>query len=298
MTLQIFTDGASKGNPGKAGAGAVIFQDGVEIQRLTKFLGEKTNNEAEYSAVILALEAVKTLKLEKENILLFSDSEFLVRQLKGEYAVKAEKIKPLYDAVNSLRKGLQIKFQWVPRDNNKIADELANKAISDNGKKTQNNSTKSLETNIMTESKTRDDAKSQKKVNTISPQVSSRSSSPTSLLIDEAFFGKINCLKIQFNTQKECYFHLGLDTKGKWDWQKVKMSNNELGEIIWLLKRDIGKCAFFHSFGTSKTQIWCNKSEKGFSIKVDKVSKNLSIGEAEVLRVLLEEIIKLSIINS
>lgn len=298
MTLQIFTDGASKGNPGKAGAGAVIFQDGVELQRLTKFLGEKTNNEAEYSAVILALETIKDMKLTRENILLFSDSEFLVRQLKGEYAVKAEKIKPLYEQVDNLRQGLQIKFQWVPRDNNKIADELANKAISDEGKEIQKKSEKILETTTMAESKTRDDAKSQKKANTISPQAPSRSSVSTSLLIDEAFFGKINCLKIQFNNQKECYFHLGLDTKGKWDWQKVKMSNNELGEIIWLLKRDIGKCAFFHSFGTSKTQIWCNKSEKGFSIKVDKVSKNLSIGEAEVLRVVLEEIIKLSINNS
>lgn len=286
MTLQIFTDGASKGNPGKAGAGAVIFQDGVEIQRLTKFLGEKTNNEAEYSAVILALEAVKTLKLEKENILLFSDSEFLVRQLKGEYAVKAQKIKPLYDAVNSLISGIQIKFQWVPRDNNKIADELANKAISDSKNLDEQKSPEVQDSKVSSPS------------NLSSKTNSSRIKLENNqLYIDEAFFGKINCLKIQFNNQKECYFHLGLDTKGKWDWQKVKMSNNELGEIIWLLKRDIGKCAFFHSFGTSKTQIWCNKSEKGFSIKVDKVSKNLSIGEAEVLRVLLEEIIRLSVVS-
>ncbi len=285
MTIQIFTDGASKGNPGKAGAGAVLFQDGVELQRLTKFLGEKTNNEAEYTGVILALEAVRSLNLEGENIILFSDSEFLVRQLKGEYAVKADKIKPLFEQVDKLRQGLQIKFQWVPRDNNKIADELANKAIFDEGKTTQKKP-KVQDPKVPSPSNLSSE--------TNSPRIKLANSQ---LYIDEAFFGKINCLKIQFNTQKECYFHLGLETKGKWEWNKVKMSNNELGEIIWLLKRDVGKCAFFHSFGTSKTQIWCNKSDKGFSIKVDKVSKNLSIGEAEVFRILLEEIIKLSTVN-
>ena len=61
MVLQIFTDGASRGNPGEAGAGAVIFQNGEEIKRVVKYLGKKTNNEAEYTAVIEAIKVPKPM---------------------------------------------------------------------------------------------------------------------------------------------------------------------------------------------------------------------------------------------
>lgn len=257
MVLQIFTDGASRGNPGDAGAGVVIFKDGEEIKRIEKYLGKKTNNEAEYGAVVEALKYVTQNNLSGENILLFSDSEFLTKQLKGEYAVKSPKIKPLFEEVDKLRKNLKFNVNWVPREDNKIADSIANEAI-DNNKFNKNQQT--VDNSI--------------------------------LLLDKAFFGKINCLKIQLNNDFDCYFHLGLDTKGEWSWIKVKMSINELGDIIHLLRQEIAKCSFFHSFGDNKTQIWCNKSEKGFSIKIDKISKNLSIGESEVLRVILEEIIK------
>jgi ribonuclease HI len=305
MTLQIFTDGASKGNPGESGAGAVIFQDGKEIKRITKYLGKKTNNEAEYQAVIEALKEVVSMKT-NENILLFSDSEFLVRQLKGEYAVKAQTIKPLFEQVDNLRKNLQLKVQWVPRDNNKIADELANLAITNkNDREIAEKTTSTQQQTILTTQK-----KNSSLPNTSNPEstsiVSTASNVQTSqshktrskvsgapkLLVDKAFFGKINCLKIQFNSDKECYFHLGLEKNKVWDWQKVKMNSSELGDIIHLLKKEEGKCSFFHSFGTNKTQIWCNKSEKGFSIKIGSVSKNIATGEAEVLRIILEEIIK------
>lgn len=297
MTLQIFTDGASKGNPGIAGAGAVIFRDGKELKRLTKFLGKKTNNEAEYQAVIEVLKEVVSMNVD-ENILLFSDSEFLVRQLKGEYAVKAQTIKPLFEQVDTLRKTMNLKVQWIPREDNKIADELANQAITDKKdcipeKETQIGQITTREQFLSTNSR----APSSNSQGPTLKSLGSRVSSSPKLLVDKAFFGKINCLKIQFNSEKECYFHLGLEKNKVWDWQKVKMNSNELGDIIYLLKKEIGKCSFFHSFGTSKTQIWCNKSEKGFSIKIGQVSKNIVIGEAEVLRVLLEEIIKLTYIN-
>lgn len=113
-------------------------------------------------------------------------------------------------------------------------------------------------------------------------------------ILNKAFFGKINCLKILMNTQNETYFHLGIvnEDKKNWDWKKVKMSDSELGEIVNLLKKTTGTCSFFHSFKDQKTQIWCNKSETSFNIKIADVSKNLSKGEYETLRIILEECIR------
>ena len=113
------------------------------------------------------------------------------------------------------------------------------------------------------------------------------------LKLDKAFFGKINCLKIQMNQKDEIYFHIGISKDSKWNWIKVKMNDSELGEIINLLKKENGKSSFFHSFNENKTQIWCNKSNTGFSIKIKDISKNLTLGESEVLRIILEESIKI-----
>jgi hypothetical protein len=107
------------------------------------------------------------------------------------------------------------------------------------------------------------------------------------LIVDKSFFGKINCFKVQMNREKEVYFHIGIERESKWNWIKVKMSDMEMGEMIHLLNQKVAKCSFFHSFKESKTQIWCNKSETGFSIKIKDISKNLSIGEAEVLKIIL-----------
>lgn len=113
------------------------------------------------------------------------------------------------------------------------------------------------------------------------------------LKLDKAFFGKINCLKIQMNNFNDIYFHIGLlNQKEKvWSWIKVKMSDVEIGDIVNILKQDEGKCSFFHSFDDNKTQIWCNKSKSSFSIKIKDISKNLTVGEFEVLRILLERCI-------
>ena len=82
-----------------------------------------------------------------------------------------------------------------------------------------------------------------------------------------------------------------------WNWEKVKMSDIELGEIIHLLNQEEGKCSFYHKFADSKTQIWCNKSKESFSIKVNDISKNLSIGEFEVFKIILTEAIKIKNFN-
>lgn len=113
-------------------------------------------------------------------------------------------------------------------------------------------------------------------------------------ILNRAFFGKINCLKILMNEKKEVYFHIGLlDKNEMWVWKKVKMSDNELGDMINVLKKDIGACSFYHSYNNKKAQIWCKKSEKSFNVKINDVSKNLTIGEFEVLRVLLEQCIRM-----
>ncbi len=127
----VYTDGASRGNPGIAGCGAAISSPEGEEYEYTKFLGEMTNNQAEYHALILALENLT--KLGAKNIILRADSELMVKQLKGEYRVKHPNIIPLFKTIKKLLLFFtQVKFEHVKRENNKIADKLANQAIDDN----------------------------------------------------------------------------------------------------------------------------------------------------------------------
>lgn len=306
MVLNVFTDGASRGNPGDSGIGVAIYKDKELIDEIFEYTGKRTNNEAEYLALIKALQRVKEMK--ETNINIFSDSEFLVKQMKKEYRVKAEKIIPLNLMAVNLCQGLDIKFHWVPREDNVKADALANQAIDSKGRhraegqhahKEEGDSTvlgqnriARMENLISKEIKGQRDEE-------IKGEKSKNSSSlnhlnSLSLKVDKAFFGKINCLKIQMNSDNEIYFHIGLlnAKTNAWSWNKVKMSDSELGEIISVLRKDEAKCSFFHSFSEKKTQIWCNKTKESFSIKIGEVSKNLTAGEFEVLRIILEKCIK------
>lgn len=127
--LDIYTDGASRGNPGEAGIGMAFYKEGVYLEGVSKYLGVKTNNEAEYTAVIHALK--RALETGEKKIRLYSDSELLIKQLNGEYKVKSEKIIPLYQKVTNLLTSLKVEFHWVEREKNKEADMLANKAIDE-----------------------------------------------------------------------------------------------------------------------------------------------------------------------
>ena len=99
--LTIFTDGASRGNPGEAGAGAIIYgEQGVLIKKITKYLGTTTNNVAEYMALIIALN--EALALNGKVVHLFSDSELMVRQIKGIYKVRDRKMQALWREVKKL----------------------------------------------------------------------------------------------------------------------------------------------------------------------------------------------------
>ncbi len=130
-TWTIYTDGAAKGNPGPAGAGWVVIDSkGKTVLENKKYLGELTNNQAEYGALLLALE--DAVKVGANKLLLCADSELMVRQLKGEYKVKNDGLKPLFQkAVLTLSKFESYTLKYIPREQNSKADRLANEAIED-----------------------------------------------------------------------------------------------------------------------------------------------------------------------
>src|ERR1044071_2735558 len=124
-------DGAARGNPGEAGCGAVILDDaGSVVKELSCYLGHGTNNVAEYEALLMGLKELR--RLGKRKIRVQSDSQLLVRQLNGQYRVKDEKLKHLFDRVTHLlREFDQVRIVHVPRELNKLADRLANQGIDD-----------------------------------------------------------------------------------------------------------------------------------------------------------------------
>ncbi len=130
-----YTDGGSRGNPGPAALGVVMYDaHGVTIKAYGEALGVKTNNEAEYAAVISALKKIKqTLgkeKAKKTSVEVRMDSEFVMRQLNGVYKIEEERMFPLFIAVWNLRLDFEkIVFVHVPREKNKDADRMVNEAL-------------------------------------------------------------------------------------------------------------------------------------------------------------------------
>lgn len=128
--LQIYTDGGARGNPGPAGIGVVIWFGNELAGRHKSYIGEATNNQAEYKAVILALLEAKKLGAEEAEC--FLDSELVVKQLNREYKVKDKDLAPLFVQVWNLSLGFKkVTFQHVPREKNKEADKLVNEAIDE-----------------------------------------------------------------------------------------------------------------------------------------------------------------------
>ena len=127
--LIIYTDGAARGNPGPAGAGAVARDEsGVVVDEACRFLGRATNNVAEYSALILALERAGELGARELEIR--ADSELVVRQMKGEYKIRNDKLRELAQQVARLARGFdEVRYVHVRREQNRAADRLANRAI-------------------------------------------------------------------------------------------------------------------------------------------------------------------------
>ncbi len=131
MKYILYTDGAARGNPGPAGAGAYICRpDGTVVAELTEYLGETTNNVAEYAALLLGLK--KLIELKAEEIEIRADSELMVKQIKGQYRVKHPNLIPLYrEAVALLKKIPGYSIKHVFREMNREADRLSNLAIDD-----------------------------------------------------------------------------------------------------------------------------------------------------------------------
>lgn len=124
--LQIYTDGGSRGNPGPAACGVVILDEDEKLVKLNaKYLGQMTNNQAEYEGVITALRM--TAVMDVDEIDFFLDSDLMVKQLNGEYKVKSSNIKPLKSTIDKLLKQFKkVTFSHVRREYNKAADKLVN----------------------------------------------------------------------------------------------------------------------------------------------------------------------------
>jgi ribonuclease HI len=121
-------DGASKGNPGLSGAGAVIYKNGKEIWSSHKFVGYKTNNQAEYSGLILGLKGAITLGITSLSVL--GDSLLVINQVNNIYKVRSECLHELYKEAQALKTEFDfIEFNHVYREYNKRADELSNLAL-------------------------------------------------------------------------------------------------------------------------------------------------------------------------
>jgi ribonuclease HI len=129
-TLRLRTDGAARGNPGPAGAGILIEDDqGIRVQARHKWLGQMTNNQAEYHALIEGLKAVKDWKPDRLEIYL--DSKLVVEQIKGQYKIKEPELQKLNAQATQLLDGLQYEIKHVAREENRGADHLANMAIDE-----------------------------------------------------------------------------------------------------------------------------------------------------------------------
>lgn len=129
MKLIIFTDGGARGNPGPAAAGIVIKDPQEKIvSSFGEYLGEMTNNQAEYRALIFALEKAK--ELGASELQCFADSELMVKQLNYEYKMRNADLAPLFLKIHNLITGFKkISFIHIPREKNKEADKLVNQIL-------------------------------------------------------------------------------------------------------------------------------------------------------------------------
>jgi ribonuclease HI len=135
MKLIIHADGGSRGNPGPAACGVVIEDEqGKQIAKLGKSLGVRTNNQAEYSGVIAALELIKNILLAKNKVSLldfYLDSDLIVNQLSGKYKIKSPELAALAIKAKNLEKEISVSvtYKYIPREQNKTADKIVNQVL-------------------------------------------------------------------------------------------------------------------------------------------------------------------------
>jgi ribonuclease HI len=134
--IKVFTDGASRGNPGQAGIGIIVYnENGAVIEQSREYIGETTNNQAEYKALIKSLDVIKKIrdenKLKFDTVEFYADSELVVKQVNFEYQVKEPELALLNNKfhVKAKKLGISYSIQHIERALNKEADKLANIAI-------------------------------------------------------------------------------------------------------------------------------------------------------------------------
>lgn len=128
--MSIYSDGSSRGNPGPSGIGVIVCDEsGEAIKNISKFIGDTTNNVAEYNALIYGLQ--EALILRADEVIINTDSELLAKQLNKEYKIKDAVLRPLYEQARHLLTGFKkYEIKHINRTENKGADKLANKAVS------------------------------------------------------------------------------------------------------------------------------------------------------------------------
>lgn len=138
MTLQVYTDGGSKGNPGPSAIGVACFIDGTRVAAFRRDIGVATNNEAEYTALIEALERIVEWKKSDDTVLqkvdkieCFSDSRLMVNQVKGLFKVKESRIREFILKIRGLEQEIRLPIMYylVPREKNTEADQLVNNKL-------------------------------------------------------------------------------------------------------------------------------------------------------------------------
>jgi len=129
LSVVIYVDGGSRGNPGPSGYGVVVTDvEGTELETLHQFLGHHTNNFAEYSGLVAGLERAAAMGARQVEVR--ADSELMVRQMLGAYQVRSESLRPLFEEARRLARGFDhFTITHVRREKNRVADELANLAM-------------------------------------------------------------------------------------------------------------------------------------------------------------------------
>ncbi|MBU1018236.1 ribonuclease HI family protein [Patescibacteria group bacterium] len=128
-TIEVYVDGGSRGNPGLAGGGFVVFRGGENVLQGSEFYGEKTNNQSEYLALRTALREVYS-RFPDLKIHCFMDSQLVVEQMNGNYKVKSANVRPLFDEVQRIVGQFKtFTIEHIERAQNSLADELANEAM-------------------------------------------------------------------------------------------------------------------------------------------------------------------------
>lgn len=134
VSVEIFSDGGARGNPGPAASAFVVMRDGKIIHKQSKYLGKTTNNVAEYGAVVIALEWLLKSEHDIDLVNYYVDSELVCKQLNGEYKIKSPHLLKLVLKIKAMEKKFDgiIDYHFVRRDKNKLADYLVNKSLDEN----------------------------------------------------------------------------------------------------------------------------------------------------------------------